>query len=283
MRRTIALLLGIVLMTCLLAACSEDAATTAEVESQASESAMTAALDGAQGEALRRIIENGKLIMLTNAAFPPYEYRTADGQIAGIDVDLGQAIADQIGVELQVVDMEFDSLIPALQSGRGDIVVAGLTITDERSNDVDFSDTYADSKQMIVVPAAGSIVASEADLPGKVIGVQVGTTGEFLASGIAGAKLSHYKSGLEAAEDLTNGRIDAIVIDVLPAENIVAQNGDLALIDLASSDEQYAVAVAKNNEDLLEIANDVIAKMQSDGSLADSTAWHVEEAQSTGS
>lgn len=309
MKKTIALLLSVALMVGILAACSSDPGgvsveasvvsnepsdeasaeaadeTSAEASKETAEvseasDAASAAADGEQGETLKRVIENGKLVMLTNAAFPPYEYRTSDGQAAGVDVDLSQAIADQIGVELEVVDMEFDSLIPAMQSGKGDLVAAGLTVTDERKQSVDFSDTYADAKQMIIVPIEGAVVESEDDLPGKNIGVQLGTTGDLLVADIEGANVSQYKSGLEAAMDLKNGRIDAIVIDLLPAQNIVAQNSDsLMLVDMASTDEQYAIAIDKNNADFLEIINGVIAQMQADGAIEEATSKHVQASQ----
>ena len=289
MRKKIALVLGVLLVLAAMTACtgqsdeqgevsadqtSEAASEPAEQAADATED--TAAVQSGDGEVLNRITENGKLIMLTNAAFPPYEYRLSDGTIAGVDADLAQAIADKLGVELEIVDMEFDSLIPALLSGKGDVVAAGVTITPERLASVDFSDTYADAKQLIIVPKEGATVSGEDDLAGKNLGVQLGTTGDLLATDIEGATVSQYKSGLEAAMDLQNGRLDAVILDMLPAQNIVAQNDDLVVIDMDSTDEQYAVAVAKNNADFLDVINGVIAQLSEDGAFEEMTSKHIE-------
>ncbi|MBD5559535.1 MAG: transporter substrate-binding domain-containing protein [Clostridia bacterium] len=295
MKRMLALLAGLVLILAMAAGCSSapEAASDSAEPSQAADAASEtpaaedsaaespaseeSAASDAQGEVLKRIIGNGKLIVLTNAQFPPYEYMGSDGTPVGVDMDIAQAIADQIGVELEITDMEFDSLIPALVSGKGDIVAAGMTVDEERKQAVDFSDTYADAKQMIIVPVEGATVASEEDLAGKTIGVQLGTTGDlYVSDNVEGADVKQYKSALEAALDLKNGRLDAVVIDLLPAENIAASNEDLVLIDMASTDEQYAIAIEKNNEDLVEIINGVIAQLTEDGTIADSTAVHVE-------
>lgn len=254
---------------------AEEASASAETSSEASED--TSASSDAEGEVLKRVLENGKLIMLTNAAFPPYEYLGDDGSPAGVDVDVAQAIADEIGVDLEVVDMDFDGLIPALQSGKGDIVAAGMTVTDERKQSVDFTDTYADATQLIIVPAEGATVTGEEDLAGKTVGVQLGTTGDLWVTDNAdAAEIKQYKNALEAAMDLQNGRLDAVVIDKLPAENIASSNDDLVLIQMESTDEQYAIAVEKNNQDLVDIINGVIARMLEDGSLESSTSTHVE-------
>lgn len=296
MKRVLAIVLGLVMAATLLAACSSAESTetasasesaaasetapaseSAEASETASASAESSEETAAEGEVLQGIIESGKLMVLTNAAFPPYEYVGADGTPVGVDMDIAQAIADEIGVELEITDMEFDSLIPALLSGKGDMVAAGMTVDEERKQSVDFTDTYADAKQMIIVPVEGATVATEDDLSGKTIGVQLGTTGDlWVTDNVEGADVKQYKSALEASMDLKNGRLDAVVIDLLPAENIAASNEDLELIDMASTDEQYAIAVKKNNEDLVAVINSVIARMIADGSIADSTAAHVE-------
>ena len=298
MKKMVALVLGLVLLTAMAAGCSSASETaTASAETSAETSAEASAADAAEssteaseaagdadaaGEVLKRINETGKLIVLTNAQFPPYEYVGTDGSPVGVDMDIAQAIADEIGVELEITDMEFDSLIPALVSGKGDIVAAGMTVDEERRQAVDFTDTYADAKQMIFVPVEGATVTCEDDLAGKTIGVQLGTTGDlYVTDNVEGADVKQYKSALEASLDLKNGRLDAVVIDLLPAENIAASNDDLELIDMESTDEQYAIAVTKNNQDLLDIINAVIARMIDDGSIADSTAMHVEASKVT--
>lgn len=295
MRKKIALLLGVILAVLCFAACgpaNEDgvevsaAVVSAGTDGNAEESPEAAADDAntaqgadadAQGETLKRIIENGKLVLLTNAVFPPFEYRTSDGQAVGIDIDLGQAIADQIGVELEIVDMEFGSLIPALTTGKGDVVIAGVTISDERKEAVDFSDEYAESQQIIIVPAGETSIASQDDLKGKKVGVQIGTTGDIMVTEMGDdVTVTRYNSPLEAAMDLQNGRIDAVVIDELPARNIVAKNNDLDTVVIGATDEHYGIAIQKNNEDFLEIVNGVVADVLADGTLEASIAKHNE-------
>ena len=295
MKKFLAVLLGVMMAVAVFTACSSADSTSSDASgaetsasseasgetgseaSASSEESASQETSSAEGEVLKRIIDNGKLIMLTNAAFPPYEYLGDDGSPAGIDVDVAKAVADEIGVELEVVDMDFDGLIPALQSGKGDIVAAGMTVTDERKESVDFSDTYADATQLIIVPAEGATVTSEDDLAGKIIGVQLGTTGDLWVTDNAdAAEVKQYKNALEASMDLQSGRLDAVVIDKMPAENIVSSNDDLVLIEMESTDEQYAIAIEKDNQDLVDIVNAVIARMIEDGSMEATTATHVE-------
>jgi len=232
-------------------------------------------------DTLKSVKDAGKLVMLTNAAFPPYEYLGSDNKPAGVDVDIAQAIADQIGVELEVVDMDFDGLIPALTGGKGDMIAAGLTVTDERKESVDFSDTYADATQLIIISADNTDIASVDALNGKNIGVQLGTTGDIYASDIEGATVSQYKSGLEAAMDLKNGKLDAVILDQLPAQNIVASNEGLKVIDEPFKDEQYAIAVKKGDEAFLKVINEVIKKLQDEGKVAEWTETHAQAAAVT--
>lgn len=300
MKKMVALLLSVVAACALFASCSGNSSgvtvdvSVAPSEETQSEDPEASALEkeeaeaasaqaeeseaaSEQGEVLKRIIDNGKLVMLTNAAFPPYEYIGSSNEPEGVDVDISQAIADEIGVELEVVNMEFDSLIPAMLSGKGDIVAAGMTVTEERAKSVDFTDTYANAEQKIVVPKEGATVKTEEDLAGKTIGVQLGTTGDlYVSDNVEGADIKQYKSALEAAMDLKNGRLDAVVIDVLPAENIAESNDDLELIDMESTNEQYAIAIEKGNEDLVDIVNAVIARLIADGDIESMTATHVE-------
>jgi polar amino acid transport system substrate-binding protein len=229
-------------------------------------------------DTLKSVKDAGKLVMLTNAAFPPYEYLGSDNKPAGVDVDIAQAIADEIGVELEVVDMDFDGLIPALTGGKGDLIAAGLTVTDERKESVDFSDTYADATQLIIVSADNTDIMSVDDLNGKNIGVQLGTTGDIYASDIEGAAVSQYKSGLEAALDLKNGKLDAVILDQLPAQNIVASNEGLKLIDEPFTEEQYAIALKMGDEAFLKVVNSVIGKLKDEGKVAEWTESHAQAA-----
>ncbi len=286
MKKFVAILIAVAMCVMIFAACSSEtpaASESASESAQASESAApeesASPEETAAAGSLDAIKEAGKLVMLTNAAFPPYEYLGSDNKPAGVDVDMAQAIADEIGVELEVVDMDFDGLIPALIGGKGDMIAAGLTVTDERKESVDFSDTYADATQLIIVAADNEDITGVDDLNGKIIGVQLGTTGDIYASDIEGAEVSQYKTGLEAAMDLMNGKLDAVILDQLPAQNIVASNEEqLKLIDEPFTDEQYAIAVKKGDTDFLAVVNSVIAKLQDEGKVAEWTASHAEAA-----
>ncbi len=225
---------------------------------------------------LDAIKKDGKLIMLTNAEFPPYEYLGEENKPVGVDVDMAQAIADEIGVELEVVNMSFDGLIPALTSGKGHLVAAGLTIDPERAKSVDFSEPYANATQLIIVNKLDPKVANADDLVGKTVGVQLGTTGDYFVSDIEGVTTKGYKSALEAALDLKNGKLDAVVIDELPAKSIVATNEDLAVIEEPFTEEQYAMAVKKGDTQLLEVINKVLTKLNGDGTVTKLTEEHAQ-------
>lgn len=225
-----------------------------------------------------KIKDSGKLVVLTNAEFPPYEYQGDGGEVVGIDMDMSKAIADAMGVELEIVNMDFDGLIPALNGGKGDMVAAGMTVTDERKESVDFSNPYAKAMQLIIVNEGNTDIKGESDLAGKIIGVQLGTTGDiYVEENIDVAELKQYKSGLDAATDLKNGRLDAIVIDKLPAESIVKANSGLTTIEMAGADdEEYAIAVKKGDETLLKEINEIIAQLEADGKFAEYAEKHIE-------
>ena len=218
-----------------------------------------------------KIKENGKIVMLTNAAFPPFEYLgdelNEDGtaKVAGVDADIAAEIAKDLGVELEVVDMAFDGIILAVQSGKGDFGAAGMTVKPEREEMVNFSIKYVKSSQYILVKA-GSDIKTAADLEGKTIGVQLGTTGDFYATDeVPGATVMPYKDAVTASLDLANGRIDAVITDELPAKSIAASNEALILIDEVLTEEEYAIAVAKEKTDLLEAINKTITRLQEEG------------------
>lgn len=221
-----------------------------------------------------RIKSSGKLVMLTNAAFPPYEYLGEDNEIVGIDIQVAQAIADELGVELQVENMDFDSLLTALQSGKGDIVAAGLTIDEERKKNVDFSIQYATSNQYIIVKADNDTIQSAEDLNGKAVGVQASTTGDMFVSDNTTAEVSQMKTALDAALALQSGKLDAVVIDELTARAIVAKNPDLKVVENKLTEEQYAIAIAKGNEDLVEVVNQVLTRLMEEGKIEEWTAQH---------
>ncbi|MDO4539708.1 MAG: basic amino acid ABC transporter substrate-binding protein [Syntrophomonadaceae bacterium] len=215
-----------------------------------------------------RIVEAGKLVMLTNAAFPPFEYLGDDNQVAGVDADIAKAIADEIGVELEIVDMDFEGIILALQQGKGDLGVAGMTATDERRESVDFSINYVDAAQVIIVRQDDTSITSAEDLEGKNVGVQLGTTGDlFVTDETAAANVQRYKTGADASMELNSGKIDAVVIDEMPANEIVAASTGLVVLEEPLTEEQYAIAIAKGQEDLVAVVDKVVAEMLESGEI----------------
>ncbi|MBQ9429461.1 MAG: basic amino acid ABC transporter substrate-binding protein [Clostridia bacterium] len=205
--------------------------------------------------------------MGTNAAFPPYEFVDDNGKIAGIDAEIAQAIADKLGMALEIKDMEFDSLISAVQNGAIDFAMAGMTVTDERKLSVDFSDTYATGVQVVIVPE-NSAIASIDDLADKMIGVQSGTTGDLYCQWDYGEDhVKQYANGALAVAALQNGQVDCVVIDNEPAKNFVAANAGLKILDTAYTEEDYAIAIAKTNSDLLNKVNGALAALKADGTV----------------
>lgn len=219
--------------------------------------------------------EGGTLVMGTNAQFPPYEFRDENNEVAGIDADIAAAIADKLGMELEITDMAFDSLIPALQSGTIDIILAGMTADPERAESVDFTDSYATGVQVIIVPEDSDIAPTEqedgtmaVDLTGKLIGVQAGTTGDMYCTDDYGQEsVRQYDNGALAVSALANGQIDCVVIDNEPAKNYVAANTGLKILDTEYITENYAAAIAKDNTELYEQVNAAIQELKADGTI----------------
>ena len=217
----------------------------------------------------------GKIVMLTNAAFPPFEYLgdelNEDGtaKVVGVDADIAAEIAADLGVELEIVDMDFNGLIMAVDEGKGDFAAAGMTVTAEREEQINFTIKYVKSAQYMIVKADNETITTAADLEGKVIGVQEGTTGDFYASELeaTGATVIRYKDALLASMDLANGRIDVVVTDELPAKSIASSNEALKLIDEVLTEEEYAIAVDKEKTDLLEAINNTITRLQEEGKI----------------
>ncbi|MFT3984715.1 MAG: transporter substrate-binding domain-containing protein [Lachnospiraceae bacterium] len=205
------------------------------------------------------------LVMATNAEFPPYEYYEGDA-IIGIDAEIAQAIADDLGMKLQIEDMAFDSVIAAVQSGKADMGIAGLTVTEDRLVNVNFSDSYTQAAQVIIVNE-GSEIAGPEDLTEKSIGVQLGTTGDIYAGDIEGAVIERYNKGFEAIQALMQNKIDAVIIDREPAKVFVSQSEGLVLLDEEFTVEDYAIAIAKDNTELLDKINASLAKLQESGKL----------------
>ena len=212
--------------------------------------------------------EGGVLRMGTNATFPPYEYVDENNEVAGIDADIAAAIADKLGMELEITVMAFDSLIPALQSDTIDIVLAGMTVDPERAESVNFTDSYATGVQVIIVPE-GSDIASPDDLEGKNIGVQTGTTGDLYCTDDYGQEfVKQFDNGPLAVAALLNGQVDCVVIDNEPAKNYVAANEGLKILDTAFANEDYAAALAKEDTELYEQVNTAIQELKEDGTIA---------------
>ena len=259
-----------------LAACGSTASSAASSEAASSETASSdaASSDAASSEAASETetaelstVEPGKLIMSTNAAFPPYEMTTDSGEFEGIDIETAQAIADKLGLELQIDDMDFDAALLAVQQGKSDMVMAGVTVTDERQNVMDFTDSYATGIQSIIVKE-DSDIASVDDLAGKKIGTQRGTTGYLYCSDDFGDEnVVAYDDGLTAVQMLNNGQVDCVVIDNAPAKEFIAANPGLKLLDTAYVEESYAIGIGKGNTELKDAINTALEELKADGTL----------------
>ena len=253
-------------------AASEPAASesTASSEAASSEAASDATSDTASAEVTT--VEPGKLIMSTNAAFPPYEMTADDGSFEGIDVEIAGAIAEKLGLELQIDDMDFDAALLAAQTGKSDMVMAGVTVTEDRQTVMDFSDSYAAGIQVVIVPE-DSDIASIDDMTGKMIGVQRGTTGDQYCSasvedgGFGEENVTRYDNGLTAVQALNNSQVDCVVIDNAPAQEFVAANPGLKILDTEYANEEYAIGVAKGNTQLLDAINTAITELKADGTI----------------
>lgn len=249
-----------------LAACGSTASSAASSEAASPEAASSEAASETETAELSTV-EPGKLIMSTNAAFPPYEMTTDSGEFEGIDIETAQAIADKLGLELQIDDMDFDAALLAVQQGKSDMVMAGVTVTDERQNVMDFTDSYATGIQSIIVKE-DSDIASVDDLAGKKIGTQRGTTGYLYCSDDFGDEnVVAYDDGLTAVQMLNNGQVDCVVIDNAPAKEFIAANPGLKLLDTAYVEESYAIGVGKGNTELKDAINTALEELKADGTL----------------
>lgn len=270
MKKLTALMLSSAMMLS-LAACGGSASTeTVSSEAASSEAASSEAVsteEAASADAAALTTVNaGKLTMSTNAAFPPYEMTTDTGDFEGIDIEVAGAIAKKLGLELQVDDMDFDAALLAAQNGKSDMVMAGVTVTDERKAVMDFSDSYATGIQSIIVPE-GSDIASPDDLAGKKIGTQRGTTGYIYCTDDFGEDaVVAYDSGLTAVQALNNGQVDAVVIDNAPAKEYVAANPGLKVLETSYAEEDYAIGMAKGSS-LEDAVNAALEELKADGTL----------------
>ena len=262
-RRSFLAAAGLTAAALALTACGGSASSTASSTASSAASSEAASTSAA---AELTTVEAGKLTMATNATFPPYEMTTDSGEIEGIDVDTAKAIAEKLGLELQIDDMEFDAALLSVQQGKADIVMAGVTVTDERKAVMDFSDSYATGIQSIIVPE-GSDITSPDDLAGKKIGTQRGTTGYIYCSDDFGDDaVVAYDDGLTAVQALKNGQVDAVVIDNAPATEYVAANPGLVILDTSYAEEDYAIGMAKGSA-LEDAVNAALEELKADGTL----------------
>ena len=274
MKKNVLVLAAAVCMAAALTACGSSNSTaettaaaaettTADTAAGSTDTAADTAADTSAAEETEGA--GGKIVMVTNAEFPPYEYHE-NNTIVGIDADIARAIVDQMGMELEIQDMAFDSLIPAIQSGKADFAAAGMTVNEERLRNVDFTETYAEAAQVIIVKE-GSAIAAPADLTGKKIGVQTGTTGDIYADDVENAEVQRFNKGMEAVMALTQDKLDAVIIDREPAKVFVKENEGLKILDEAFTEEEYAIAIKKGNTELLEKMNAAIKELKESGEL----------------
>ena len=285
MKKLLSLLLAVGMCAVLLTGCGNTASqgsTTPPADASASASSSSASSADASADASTsgestdagelNLVEDGKLIMSTNAQFPPYEMVAGDGSFEGIDVEVAQAIAEKLNLELVIDDMDFDAALLAVQNGRSDIVMAGVTVNEERSAVMDFSDSYANGVQVVIVPE-DSEIASIDDLEGKQIGCQRGTTGYIYCSdtpengGYGEENVTAYDDGATAVQALLNGQVDAVVIDNAPAQEYVNANPGLKILDTEFANEDYAIGVAKGNTALLDAINGALEELTADGTV----------------
>ena len=247
-----------------LTACGGSASSAAS--SVASSAASSEAASSAAAADLTTV-EAGKLTMATNAAFPPYEMTTDAGEFEGIDIEIAYALAQKLGLELVVDDMEFESALSAVQTGKSDIVAAGVTVTPDRLNTMCFTDSYANGVQVVIVKE-GSDIKTIDDLEGKQIGTQRGTTGyKYCTEDYGEDSVVAFDDGATAVQNLLAGKVDCVVIDSAPAQEYVKANAGLTILDTEYTNEDYAIGLGKDNTALQEALNKALAELKADGTI----------------
>ena len=217
------------------------------------------------------LVESGKLIMSTNAAFPPYEMTTDDGGFEGIDVEIAGEIAKKLNLELVIDDMDFDSALLAVQQGKSDIVMAGVSVTEKRLMVMEFSDSYATGIQVVIVKEGSDVTMD--NLGEKMIGCQRGTTGYIYASdtpengGYGEDHVTAFDNGASAVQALKNGQVDCVIIDSAPAAEYVKANPGLTLLDGNWVEEEYAIGLNKDNTALQDAVNNALKELIADGTV----------------
>ena len=265
MKKKLAAIAMATAMAASLAACSSKPAETTAAAEENEETTAEAAEGSEAAEAGDSAFAGKTLVMSTNAEFAPYEYHDGN-DIVGIDVDIANAICEDMGASLEITDVAFDSIIPEVQSGKADFAAAGMTVTEDRQTQVDFSDTYATGVQSVIVTEDSDIKSLD-DLKGKQIGVQQGTTGDLYSTDDFGEDaVVAYDSGLTAVQALNNGQVDAVVIDNAPAKEYVAANPGLKVLETSYAEEDYAIGMAKSSP-LEDAINSALEELKADGTL----------------
>ena len=272
MKKLISVMLAVLMVCGVFAACGNyTAEETQAPETTAAAAAETTAAAEAPAEASFTTIEEGKLIMSTNAAFPPYEMVADDGSFEGIDVEVAGAIAAKLGLELVVDDMDFDAALLAVQQNKSDIVMAGVSVTEERLLVMNFSDSYATGGQVVIVKEGSDVTMD--NLGEMMIGCQRGTTGYIYASdtpengGYGEDHVTAYDNGASAVQALMNGQVDCVIIDSAPAQEFVAANPGLTILEGNWVEEAYAIGMNKENTALVDAVNTALAELTADGTV----------------
>ena len=270
MKKILAMAMAVVMALGLSACGGSNSAASSSAAGSVSGSASGSV---SNGDPAFTTVTPGKLTMSTNASFPPYEMVADDGSFEGIDVEVAGAIAEKLGLELQVDDMGFDAALQAAQTGKSDMVMAGVTVTEERQAVMDFSNSYANGVQVVIVKEGSPIQTVDDLANANMIGCQMGTTGYIFCSdtpengGFGEDHVTPYDDGAAAVQALMNGQIDAVVIDNMPAQEYVAANPGLKILDGEFTNEDYAIGVAKGNTALLDAINGALEELTNDGTI----------------
>ena len=270
MKKILALVLALCMVFALAAGgeAASDPTDAPESEAPASEAPASEApaSEAPEGDGTFTTIVEGKLTMSTNAQFPPYEMTTDDGGFEGIDVEIATAIAEKLGLELDILDMDFDSALLAVQQGKSDIVMAGVTVNEDRQLVMDFTDSYATGVQVIIVKEGSDVTID--NMGEGLIGTQRGTTGNIYCTDDYGEEhVMAYDDGFTAVQALMNGQVDCVVIDNAPAQEFVKNNPGLTILDTEYANEDYAIGLNKGNTALLDAINTALNELISDGTV----------------
>lgn len=266
MKKLIAAVLAAVMCLCLFAACGGN---TDAPNNNTAPNTDAGATGGA--EQTLNTLEAGKLIMSTNAEFPPYEMTDDDGNYIGIDIEIAKAIAQKLGLELEILDVDFDAALLAVQEGKSDIVMAGVTVNEDRKLVMDFTESYATGVQVVIVKEDSDVTMD--NLGEKMIGAQRGTTGYIYASdspengGYGEDHVTAYDNGATAVQALLAGKVDCVIIDSAPAAEYVKANAGLTILEGEWVTENYAIGCDKGNTALVEAINEALTELIADGTV----------------